>query len=361
MEDLPPEFATQRPEEFDDRLPHITLSDVERLRRAFPDLARSLRIPEGDAMAALLARSINQELAAVQADDDDRNLLSLKNINARIRLNEGGEVNSVSMIGRVVGGDVGIGGGRRKQRRGDKAGSASRERAAATADSDSDSVEEEATGGARTSRNGRRKDPKKKLTQSLPLDDSCLVLEPREVLLGESAADKESSAVNDGSGYKADLSGGAVNATSANAVSSSSAGEPATTSSSTAHTGNSASSVVPSSDASGSGSVLKHQQQHGSTIMDTSSTALAAKLAEAEAGMARLRLDLKSAVEGGSDGGGLGDTRRELQELRGAVLEEREKFLGDIKAVVQLVEKLKVRLDGKKVSVKEVNYYPVFL
>jgi RB1-inducible coiled-coil protein 1 len=38
MEDIPPEFATIQPEVFDDRLPDITLSDVDVLRKAFPDL-----------------------------------------------------------------------------------------------------------------------------------------------------------------------------------------------------------------------------------------------------------------------------------------------------------------------------------
>jgi RB1-inducible coiled-coil protein 1 len=38
MEDVPPEFASIHPEIFDDRLPEITLSDVDVLRKAFPDL-----------------------------------------------------------------------------------------------------------------------------------------------------------------------------------------------------------------------------------------------------------------------------------------------------------------------------------
>ena len=38
MEDSPPEFATVHPEVFDDRLPDITLGDVDVLRKAFPDL-----------------------------------------------------------------------------------------------------------------------------------------------------------------------------------------------------------------------------------------------------------------------------------------------------------------------------------
>lgn len=87
MDDLPPEFATARPADFDDRLPAITLDDVERLRRDFPDLAQSLQLPDGAALANLLSRSMNQSLT----QEDGQTLFSLKNMSRNIHLN--GEVN----------------------------------------------------------------------------------------------------------------------------------------------------------------------------------------------------------------------------------------------------------------------------
>ena len=53
---------------FDDRLPEITLSDVEELRRDFPDLAASLSVPESNALSNLLARSFNQKLTKEEGE-----------------------------------------------------------------------------------------------------------------------------------------------------------------------------------------------------------------------------------------------------------------------------------------------------
>ncbi|XP_008194414.1 RB1-inducible coiled-coil protein 1 isoform X2 [Tribolium castaneum] len=46
MEDFPPSFATQAPSIFDSSLPKLTEEDVENLRRALPDLAECLQIPD---------------------------------------------------------------------------------------------------------------------------------------------------------------------------------------------------------------------------------------------------------------------------------------------------------------------------
>ena len=53
---------------FDDHLPEITLSDVEELRRDFPDLAASLSVPESNALSNLLARSFNQKLTKEEGE-----------------------------------------------------------------------------------------------------------------------------------------------------------------------------------------------------------------------------------------------------------------------------------------------------
>ena len=56
MEDLPPDFAVQPPEQFDASLPRITLQDLERLRADFPSLAESLSMPDRTALSSLLTR-----------------------------------------------------------------------------------------------------------------------------------------------------------------------------------------------------------------------------------------------------------------------------------------------------------------
>jgi len=60
MSDLPSEFATTRPEVFDVHLPNVTLADVDMLRKAFPDLAKSLSIPDDSALEKLLSKSLHQ-------------------------------------------------------------------------------------------------------------------------------------------------------------------------------------------------------------------------------------------------------------------------------------------------------------
>ena len=56
MDDIPPPFAKASPKRFDDDLPDITLEDVENLRKQFPDLAKSLSVPEGNALSNLFSK-----------------------------------------------------------------------------------------------------------------------------------------------------------------------------------------------------------------------------------------------------------------------------------------------------------------
>ncbi len=159
MDDIVPPFATKNPESFDDRLPAITLEDVERLRQEFPDLARSLHMPEGEAIANLLAKSIHQALT----QEEGETLFSLKNMTKRINLSELG---SVSVMHRSIG-DL--------NRR--KSNNPRRNRRASTKDSDSDSDNEQhpnAGGPGNCIR--RRAEQKRKLTRSLPQEEAHLTL-----------------------------------------------------------------------------------------------------------------------------------------------------------------------------------------
>ncbi|XP_040569590.1 uncharacterized protein Atg17 isoform X2 [Lepeophtheirus salmonis] len=59
LEDNPPSFATKKPKPFDEKLPDITLNDIEELRRKLPELASYLQLPEEKALDHLLNRSYN--------------------------------------------------------------------------------------------------------------------------------------------------------------------------------------------------------------------------------------------------------------------------------------------------------------
>ena len=58
------------------RLPDITLSDVEALRQAFPDLAKSLSLPEEGAFQHLLEKSLSTAMTA----EDDATLYQLRSM-----------------------------------------------------------------------------------------------------------------------------------------------------------------------------------------------------------------------------------------------------------------------------------------
>lgn len=58
--DLPPPFATKGPDTFDEKLPALSLSDLETLRSQLPELAESLSVPDTKTLSDLLTRSFTQ-------------------------------------------------------------------------------------------------------------------------------------------------------------------------------------------------------------------------------------------------------------------------------------------------------------
>lgn len=193
MEDLPPPFATENPDPFDDRLPEITVSDVERLRLNFPDLAKSLQLPEEDAFATLLAKSINQTLT----ERDGETLFSLQNLPRKIRINSCSDIGTMSVMNRLVvdcGGGGGGGNGTRPKKKGKKSPSNNR---AGEADSESDTDDNDVE--RISSANGKRYNSKRnKLTQSLPLEESALLTKSSALLKSSefTGVDKSSSSAD---------------------------------------------------------------------------------------------------------------------------------------------------------------------
>ena len=166
MEDLPPAFATQHPDPFDNRLPEITLTDVEKLRQMFPDLAASLSIPEEDAFANLLAKSMNQALTV----EDGETLLSLHNMPKKIHINTG-DIGSMSVMNQLIGDPPTGTSGRKKHTMAGRNGKAARER---SCDSETDTDDYDRrnsssnTSGRHYSHRGNSANNNRKLTQSLP-------------------------------------------------------------------------------------------------------------------------------------------------------------------------------------------------
>ena len=158
MEDMPPAFATQAPTVFDNHLPKITVKDVEQLRTKFPDLAKSLQLPEGEALNNFLAKSMmSRSLTAKEGET----YYLLQNMPKKIQLNAEHDIASVSVMHKFANGE-----GRSRK---------SAFRGARSYDSDSDDEMESAGNRERRSRNGNRKGTKNKMTKSLPMDDSCFL------------------------------------------------------------------------------------------------------------------------------------------------------------------------------------------
>ena len=134
MEDVPPDFATIPPDNFDNNLPKITLQDLETLRAEFPNIAESLSMPDRNVLSSLLTKSFNQALTA----EEGNALHNLQTITNKIPLSGSG-LGSVSMMTRICDNVLGNGNGTSKKKSRLEALAASRDRRLET---DSDSEEE---------------------------------------------------------------------------------------------------------------------------------------------------------------------------------------------------------------------------
>ena len=74
------------------------IQDVEALRQKFPDLAKSLQIPNEDAFANLLAKSINQKLTR----EDDEALFNLQNMPQKIQISGKNDLGSMSVMHKLI-------------------------------------------------------------------------------------------------------------------------------------------------------------------------------------------------------------------------------------------------------------------
>ena len=200
MDDLPPDFATIPPPDFDRGLPKISLQDLERLRAEFPNIAESLSMPDRNILSSLLTKSFSQALTA----EEGNALYNLQTMTHKIPLSGSG-LGSVSMMNRLVGENVGAN-NKKKYRL--EALAASRER---RLDTDTESEEETASSKVRPARKMSRSwtstknelKEKKSVksgdnTDTFMEDDDALKVEPENT-----KANLSSSSVDPGSSSNA--------------------------------------------------------------------------------------------------------------------------------------------------------------
>ena len=60
MEDIPPAFATQEPDSFDEKLPQLGLGDLEQLRNLLPELEESLSVQTKKDLSSQLTRNLSK-------------------------------------------------------------------------------------------------------------------------------------------------------------------------------------------------------------------------------------------------------------------------------------------------------------
>ena len=165
MDDFPPPFGTDCPAIFDQRLPDITLSNIEQLRQKFPDLAKSLSVPESNALSNLLARSFNEKLT----QEEGETLYSLQNLPGKIKI-QSNDIASVSVMNRLISLEQPASGRRKFRKHSSIAGNSD------DSETDTDADVDPRRPNGPTKRRDRAKKAENALTRSLPLENSVLTL-----------------------------------------------------------------------------------------------------------------------------------------------------------------------------------------
>ena len=165
MDDFPPPFGTDCPTKFDQCLPDITLSNVEQLRQKFPDLAKSLSVPESNALSNLLARSFNEKLT----QEEGETLYSLQNLPGKIKI-QSNDIASVSVMNRLISLEQPSSGRRKFRKHSSIAGNSD------DSETDTDADVDPRRPNGPTKRRDRNRKAENNLTRSLPLENSVLTL-----------------------------------------------------------------------------------------------------------------------------------------------------------------------------------------
>lgn len=239
LDELPPDFATESPREFDVCLPRISLQDLENLRTEFPSIAESLSMPDRTTLSSLLTRSFSQALTP----EEGTALHTLQTITDKIpglASTNGGFVGSVSVMNRLCASEiVGVTPGPRERKKSRlDAMAASRERELAS-DSDSDHEQEEKT--KQSVKNSAKRKAFRSLTNSVTKIEPMKLPQKGEESEQEFVTATFQPGPKEGEGKESTLNRASISSSSVDPSSSSAA--------------NTNSSAAPSSD----GSLMKQQ------------------------------------------------------------------------------------------------------
>jgi RB1-inducible coiled-coil protein 1 len=326
MDDYPPPFANDCPGQFDNCLPEITLSDVEQLRQKFPDLAKSLSVPESNALSNLLARSFNQKLTP----EEGETLYSLQNLPGKITIHSN-DIASVSVLNRLISVEHPSSGRRKLRKHPSAAGNSSD----SETDTDADINTRRQNGPSK--RRDRNKKAENNLTRSLPLENSVLTLtnsysakndELKVNNISSDSMEKTPENENRLTPIK-DINGRNGSVGNVDHHISSSSADPSSSSG-----GNTSVSVAPSSSSDGSALLNSKLKVNGTGIaeegMDKYASlmidSLNSKVISTENMFKRLQDDVKSVCLGENGDSSLQRLRHDLMELKNQVLEDKDEY-----------------------------------
>ena len=325
MDDFPPPFGTDCPAKFDQRLPDITLSNVEQLRQKFPDLAKSLSVPESNALSNLLARSFNEKLT----QEEGETLYSLQNLPGKIKI-QSNDIASVSVMNRLISLEQPTTGRRKFRKHSSVAGNSD------DSETDTDADVDPRRPNGPTKRRDRNRKADNNLTRSLPLENSVLTLtnsysgKPGD----EDALNKASNGINkcpDNSGTSiSHVNGRNVSAANVEAHISSSSADPSSSSGC-----NTSVSVAPSSSSDGSALLNQSKLKTNGMSVTTDSTtdksasqmieSLNSKVISTENMFKKLQNDVKGICLS-DDNSSLRGLKQELSDLKSKLLEDRKAY-----------------------------------
>jgi RB1-inducible coiled-coil protein 1 len=328
MDDYPPAFANDCPEKFDNRLPDITLADVEHLRQKVPDLANSLSVPESNALSNLLARSFNQKLT----QEEGETLYSLQNLPGKIKIHSN-DIGSVSIMNRLISAEHPTTSRKKFRKHPSVTGNSN------DSETDTDADVDHRRQNGPTKRRDRNRKEENNLTRSLPLENSVLTLthslsvkqnDEKNTNISSNGVERSPNDVSEQTAT-AGINGRTGSVGNVDPHISSSSADPSSSSG-----GNTSISVAPSSSSDGSALMNSKLKVNGTGITADSAekaatqmiASLNSRVTTTESKFNRLREDVKIVClsEDEHSISTLTGIKQELAELKNKVLEDKEAY-----------------------------------
>ena len=324
MDDFPPPFGTDCPTKFDQCLPDITLFNVEQLRQKFPDLAKSLSVPESNALSNLLARSFNEKLT----QEEGETLYSLQNLPGKIKI-QSNDIASVSVMNRLISLEQPSTGRRKFRKHSSIAGNSD------DSETDTDADVDPRRPNGPTKRRDRNRKAENNLTRSLPLENSVLTL--TNSYSGKQGDDGTKDNIPTNGVHKAPISDNVSmshvngrNVSVGDTHISSSSADPSSSSGC-----NTSVSVAPSSSSDGSALLNQSKLKVNGMVMTTESAtdksasqmieSLNSKVLSTENMFKKLQNDVKEICLSDDDSS-LRTLKQELNDLKSRLMEDKKEY-----------------------------------